>query len=118
MSPPRLITVTLEGPRAEAATRDLFSMGWFEAEWERRSDGPRAPSSLVSAQVVAIAGGSVTVADKLLGWWETWQKSEQAATGGRLSVVFENPSGARVTLASATRDALVDVLRVLYLPHR
>jgi hypothetical protein len=117
MSPARAVKVSIEGPQAEAATRDLFSMGWFEAEWERRSVAPSAPSPGVSAQLVAIAGGSVTVAEKVLGWWESWRRAEEAA-GAPLTVVFESPSGARVTLATANRDALVDVLRVLHLPPR
>jgi hypothetical protein len=116
MSPARAIKVKIEGPRAEAATRDLFSMGWFEAEWERRSDPPSAPASAVNAELVAIAGGSVTVAEKVLGWWESWRRAEEAA-GAPLTVVFESPSGARVALATANRDALVDVLRVLHLPR-
>jgi hypothetical protein len=117
MSPSRSIKVSIEGPRAEAATRDLFSKGWFEAEWERRPEEPSAPSSVVSAQLVAIAGGSVTTADKVLGWWESWRKAEEA-TGAHLEVVLEGPSGARVALASASRDSLVDVLRLLHNPPR
>jgi hypothetical protein len=120
MSSPRSVKVALEGPRAEAAARDLFSKGWFEAEWERRSDGPNAsasPVASIGAQLVALAGGSVTIAEKLLAWGERWLESDQAG-GGRLTVVFESPTGTSVNLATATRDALVDVLRVLHLPQR
>jgi hypothetical protein len=117
MSPPRSITVSIQGPRAEAATRDLFSKGWFEAEWEGRPEEPSAPASVVSAQLVAIAGGSVTVADQVLGWWESWHTAEEAA-GARLEVVLQGPSGASVSLADASRDSLVDVLRLLHAPTR
>jgi hypothetical protein len=116
MSVPRSIKVSIEGPRAEAATRDLFSKGWFEAEWERRSEGPSAPASLVNAQVIAIAGGSVTTADRLLGWWASWRPDDETA-GAHLDVVLEGPTGARVSLATANRDTVVEVLRVLHLPR-
>lgn len=116
MSVSRSVKVSIEGRRAEAATRDLFSKGWFEAEWERRPEGPSAPAAVVNAQVLAIAGGSVTTADRLLGWWESWRASDEAA-GGPLEVVLEGPTGARVSLATANRDTVVEVLRVLHLPR-
>jgi hypothetical protein len=127
MTAPGSVKIVLEGERAEAATRDLFSKGWFEAEWERRSDdgapdsipGSVPPSSVVSAQVVAIAGGSVTIADKILGWWQGWSTGDaNAAAAVPLSVVLETPAGARVPLAGADRDSLVEVLRVLHTPGR
>jgi hypothetical protein len=126
------VKIVLEGERAEAATRDLFSKGWFEAEWERKvSDGApdsvpasippasASPSSVVRAQVVAIAGGSVTIADKILGWWQGWSSEDgNGADLAPLSVVLEASSGARVPLAGADRDSLVEVLRVLQTPGR
>jgi hypothetical protein len=132
MTAPGSVNIVLEGERAEAATRDLFSKGWFEAEWERKtSDGapdsvpasiPPAsapPSSVVRAQVVAIAGGSVTIADKILGWWQGWSsEGGSGAHDAALSVVLEASSGARVPLAGANRDSLVEVLRVLQTPRR
>src|SRR5262245_4790965 len=115
MTRPRLVKVSLSGARAEPAARDLFASGWFEAELERRGEGPNAPASSVCAEVVAIAGGSVTIADKLLGWWDRWGKAEPDPS---LVVTLEGPAGSKVSLASATRDNLVDVLRVLHLPQR
>jgi hypothetical protein len=118
MTAPQSVKIVLEGSRAEAATRDLFSKGWFEAEWEQRTDAASAaPRALVSAQVHAIAGGSVTIADKVLGWWQGWSGEKASLDGlleSPLSVVLEAPSGARVLLAGATRDSLVEVLRVLH----
>lgn len=126
MTAPGCVKIVLEGDSAEAATRDLFSKGWFEAEWVRGPEGGAPGSvagsaslpSVVSAQVVAIAGGSVTIADKMLGWWQCWRSAEEEASAGPLSVVLEAPSGARVPLAGADRDSLVEVLRVLQTPGR
>jgi hypothetical protein len=116
------IDVSIRGPRAEAATRDLFSKGWFEAEWEQRpekqgEEEQQAPASVVHAQVLAIGGGSVTIADKLLGWWESWREGEPSVASP-LEVVLEGPTGSRVCLGTTDRDGLVDVLRVLHSPPR
>jgi hypothetical protein len=114
MTPPRGVKLSLSGPQAERAARDLFSSGWFEAELERRSDGPDVPASVVCAQVEALAGGSVTIADKVLAWWDRWGKPDGDAP---LEVTLEGPAGLKVSLASATRDSLVEVLRVLRTPR-
>lgn len=114
MTPPRGVKLSLSGPQAERAARDLFSSGWFEAELERRSEGPNAAASVVCAQVEALAGGSVTIADKVLAWWERWGKPDGDAP---LEVTLEGPAGLKVSLASATRDSLVEVLRVLRTPR-
>jgi len=110
MTKPRSIEIVFEGAQAEAATRDLFAMGWFEAEWERTPEGA---TPVVRARLIALAGGSVTVADKLLGWWEKWHKPD----GDALSVRLEG-AGTRLALGTTTRDALVEVLRLLHAPAR
>ena len=109
----RQVRIVMEGAGAEAAARDFFSRGWFEAEWERRQEQGASP--VVSANVLAIAGGSITVADKMIGWWESWQRQAEAAG---LAVVVQGVGGARVALDAASRDSLVDVLRVLHAPAR
>jgi hypothetical protein len=106
---PVSVEIAITGPGAEDAARDLFSKGWFEAEWESQREGD---SPLVRARLLAIAGGCVTVADKVLGWWESWRKS--ASAGQALSLVLEGPGGARVAFDTAGRDEVVEVLRVLH----
>jgi hypothetical protein len=103
------VEIAMKGTGAEAAARDLFSKGWFEAEWESQRD---LDSPLVRARLLAIAGGCVTVADKVLGWWDGWRKAVPAA--GELNLVLEGPGGKRVSLDTADRDDLVEVLRVLH----
>jgi hypothetical protein len=113
MSDRRSVRIVIEGAGAEAAARDFFSRGWFEAEWERQlisNEGGDTP--VVRADVLAIAAGSVTVAEKMLGWWESWRRGSDADPG--LAVVVQAADGVRVALDTASRDSLVDVLRVLH----
>lgn len=107
------VRIVIEGADAEAAARDFFSRGWFEAEWERQLiSKEQGDTPVVRADVVAIGAGSVTVAEKMLGWWESWRRGGEARPG--LAVVVQAADGARVTLDTASRDSLVDVLRVLH----
>jgi hypothetical protein len=66
--------------------------------------------------VLAIGAGSVTVAEKMLSWWETWGRDAGAPPA--LAVSVQVPGAAPVALGTASRDALVDVLRVLHAPAR
>jgi hypothetical protein len=117
MSTTPSVRFVIEGAAAEKATRDLFESGWFEGEWaSERQRGGEPGVSTVSAQVVALAGGSVTTADKLLDWWARWRKHGEDTTSP-LTVVLEGAKE-RVSLEGATRDALVDVLRTLHAPKR
>ena len=109
MTERRSVRIVIEGAGAEAAARDFFSRGWFEAEWERQEQGS---TLVVSANVLAIGAGSVTVAEKMLGWWESRRRDGEAEAA--LAVVVQASGGARVSLDTASRDSLVDVLRVLH----
>ncbi|HWO14621.1 MAG TPA: hypothetical protein VNN80_34200 [Polyangiaceae bacterium] len=114
MTERRSLQIVMEGLGAEAAARDFFSKGWFEAEWERREVPGTVP--VVSAKVLAIAAGSVTVADKMILWWQGWCRSGDGAAG--LAVVVQAPGGTRVPLDATSRDSLVDLLRALHAPPR
>jgi hypothetical protein len=113
MSQSRSVKLVIEGAEAAVATRDLFGAGWFEGEWAEQG-GPG--SSKVTAQVIALASGSVTTADKLIDWWAKWRRAG-AGAGAPLSVELE-ASGVVVLMENATRDALVGVLRTLHAPRR
>jgi hypothetical protein len=67
----------------------------------------------ISAQVLALGGGSVTIADNLISWWDKWQKANASATRP-LKVTLEAPDGARVLLDGASRDDIAGVLRTLH----
>jgi hypothetical protein len=113
MSETQSVKLVIEGAEAAVATRDLFGAGWFEGEWAEQHE---LGSSKVTAQVVALANGSVTTAEKLIDWWAKW-RGAGAGAGAPLSVALEG-SGVVVLLEAATRDALVDVLRSLHASRR
>jgi hypothetical protein len=114
MAGARSVKLVIEGAEADIATRQLFALGWFEGEWAEQRRHSKDPGLIaISAQVLALGGGSVTIADNLLQWWEKWQKTNATATRP-LKVTFESPSGTKVPLDGATRDDIADVLRTLH----
>lgn len=110
----RSVKFLLEGAEADIATRQLFALGWFEGEWAEQHRHSKDPGLIaISAQVMALGGGSVTIADNLLQWWQKWQKANTTATRP-LKVTLEAPNGARVQLDGASRDDIAGVLRTLH----
>jgi hypothetical protein len=110
----RSVKFLIEGAEADIATRQLFALGWFEGEWAEQRRHSKDPGLIaISAQVLALGGGSVTIADNLLTWWDKWQKTNASATRP-LKVTLEAPDGARVQLDNASRDDIAGVLRTLH----
>lgn len=110
----RSVRFLIEGAEADIATRQLFALGWFEGEWAEQHRHSRDPGLIaISAQVLALGGGSVTIADNLLQWWEKWQKANASATRP-LTVTLEASNGSRVQLDGASRDDIAGVLRTLH----
>ena len=109
MSQARSVKLVIEGVEAAVAARDLFGSGWFEGEWVAQG---QPGSSKVTAEVIALANGSVTTADRLIDWWAKWRRA-----GPPLKLELES-SGVVVPLENATRDALVGVLRTLHATRR
>lgn len=111
---PRAVKFVIEGAEADIATRQLFALGWFEGEWAEQRRHSTDPGLIaISAEVMALSAGSVTIAANLLQWWERWHKAN-ATTTRPLKVTLEAPNGARVQLEGATRDDVADVLRTLH----
>lgn len=110
----RSVKFVIEGAEADIATRQLFSFGWFEGEWAEQRNRSRDPGLIaIDARVLALGGGSVTIADNLLSWWEKWRRANAGAKRP-LEVTLEASNGTRVQLAGATRDDVAGVLRTLH----
>ena len=60
--------------------------------------------------IVGIAGGIVSIVDKLIEWRERWQKADEAK---RFSVVIEDANGNRLALDGATPEQITAVLQTL-----
>ena len=60
--------------------------------------------------IVGIAGGIVSIVDKLIEWREKWQKADEAK---HLSVVIEDADGNRLALDRATPEQIAAVLQTL-----
>lgn len=77
------------------------------------SEPMRSDSLVIVGAIVGIAGGVVTVADRILAWRDHLREQRKKADEKPLSAVLESPDGRRVVLEKATREEIVDVLACL-----
>jgi hypothetical protein len=70
------VEMTIEGPCAQAAVGELLTRRLLEGRVSQL-DGvhPDADTVAVCVQILSITSDAMTVADKLLSWWEKWHES-------------------------------------------
>jgi len=96
------IELEIEGSGALTATEALLQMPEFAGNWE--SAGPetaRGPLPTI-ATVVAISVGSITIAEKLHGWYQQRRKGSDAAPDCSLEKVVLVKDGRRLVLENAS----------------
>jgi hypothetical protein len=110
----KAITIAVEGAGADSALAELFDIAGIEgkvrpADPEERT---REGGVLVAiGAIVGIAGGVVSIVDKIIEWREKWRKAERA--GRRFSAVIEDADGNRLALDGATPEQIAAVFRGL-----
>ena len=109
----KTITIAIEGPSADRALGELLTIAGIQGTVQsvepaeiKRDGGVLA----AIGAIVGIAGGIVSIVDKLIEWREKWQKSDAAK---RFSIVIEDADGNRLALDSATPEQIAAVLQTL-----
>ncbi len=110
----KTITIAIEGPDAGRALAELLTIPGIQgnAQPAEQEEITRDGGVLVAiGAVVGIAGGIVSIVDKLIEWREKWKKAGQV--GRRFSVVIEDAKGNRLALDGATAEQITAVLQTL-----
>ena len=95
------IELEIEGSGAVPATEALLQMPEFEGTWEPA--GPETPRGALAtiATVVAISVGSLTIAEKLHGWYQQRRQGSGTASDYSLEKVVLVKDGRRLVLENA-----------------
>ena len=91
----KTIRVAIEGPGADRALGELLAIAGIQGIAQPVEPGEieRDGGVLLSiGAIVGIAGGIVSIVDKLIEWREKWQKTGEAR---HLSIVIEDANGNR-----------------------
>ncbi|MGA4867224.1 hypothetical protein ACPB9J_31815 [Streptomyces lavendulocolor] len=109
--------ILVQGRDAERAAAEIvaFAEGDADVRKHDESEAHRDPLS-VAAAVVAIAGGSVALADHLMRWCRRWRGDRAAESGRsveRIIVIVDGRAGRdsrRMRMESLTREDLERLL--------
>lgn len=102
------IKLAIEGPEAIAATEDLFQIPGLSGTWivneELRKEGTLA----TIATIVGITVGTMTIAEKLHGWYQKYQTPQPEIRIEKVLIVGSN--GKRLLLKDATVKQIQEIL--------
>ncbi|MEM9512027.1 MAG: hypothetical protein AAFY57_17605 [Cyanobacteria bacterium J06642_2] len=95
------IELEIEGSGAVPATEALLQ--WAEVEGNWQAAGPETPRGALAtiATIVAITAGSLTIAEKIYGWYQRW-RSQPDASEQHVDKVVVVVKGKRLVLENAT----------------
>lgn len=103
------IQLEIEGTGATAATDELLGIDGLEGKWELASEETEREGTLaVIATVVGITVGSLTIAEKLHGWYQKHHRPESGARIEKVLIVGKN--GTRILLSDATVEQIQKIL--------
>jgi hypothetical protein len=104
------IQLEIEGDGAIAASQELSTLDGITASWEPVTDEPEREGTLAAiATIVGIVGGSITIAEKLHGWYQARQKHPDP-TQRLEKVILVGRNGQRVLLSSASVEQIRKIL--------
>ena len=103
--------VEIEGSDAIAATEELLAIEELEGSYEVFDEVEREVTLTTIATVVAIAAGTMTIAEKLYQWREKYQRSLQNPSAPKIEkVLLVGKNGRRLLLKDATIEQIKDIL--------
>ena len=103
--------IEVQGTSAIAATEELLALEGIEGSYQS-TDAPERGEVLVTiATIVAIVGGTLTIAEKLYQWHQKYQKSQQDLSREKIEkVLLIAPNGNRLLLKDATLEQIQHIL--------
>jgi hypothetical protein len=110
---PRSVTIAVEGPNADRALEDLLAVEGLQGNvlTIEQDELERDGGVLVAiGAVIGIVGGVAALVDRIIGWREKWNRSQEKK---RLSVVIEDARGNRLALDNATPEQITAALQTL-----
>lgn len=103
------IKISIEGEAAPAAAETLLEIPGISGAYEVPTQREGVLATITT--IIAIVGGTATLAEQIRKWYKEWQKSQ---SGKQFDVeIFDPESGNRVSLSEASIDEITDILKSL-----
>lgn len=103
--------IEIQGPDAAEATKELLAIDGLQGSYQLIDEVERGILATI-ATIVAIAGGSLTIGEKLYQWNQKYQKSLTNPTGPRIEkVLIIDDNNRRLLLKNATVEQIQEFLK-------
>ena len=103
--------IEIQGQDAIEATEEILAIEGLEGSYETPNELEREGTLVTIATVVAIVGGSLTIAEKLYQWNQKYQKSLQNPNGAKIEkVLIVRDDNRRLLLKNATVEQIKGIL--------
>ncbi|MBI4747494.1 MAG: hypothetical protein HY774_03355 [Acidobacteria bacterium] len=103
-----VIRLIVEGEHAVEASRNLQEIEGLTATVEPIVEEDKELTLAAVASIVAITGGTVTVANNLIVWYRDWKKGKDEKRIEK--VIIEGPDGTRVLMENAKPEDVAAIL--------
>ena len=102
------IKVAIEGTGAVTATENLFQIPGVSGTWVTDEESRKEGVLATIATIVAIAAGTLSIAEKLYEWHKKFQAPQAEIKIEKVLLV--SPSGKRILLQDATVEQIKEFL--------
>lgn len=103
------IQIEIEGTDAKVAAEELLKISDLEGDWEYADKGDKKEGTLATiVAIVAITSGTLTVAEKLLQWYEKRNKSNPVQSVEKVILIGRH--GDRILLRNASVEQVKRLL--------
>jgi len=102
------IKLAIEGAGAVAATEDLFQIPGLSGTWVADEEARKEATLATIATIVGITVGTLTIAEKLQGWYQKYHTAQPEIRIEKVLIV--SPSGKRLLLKDATVEQIQEIL--------
>ena len=100
--------IEIVGKDAKVATQELLSFEGIEGSYETLEEAQKEAVITTIATIVAIAGGTIAIADKLYEWYKKYQKRDSGKSIEKVMILTDD--GRRFLLKDVTLEQLKELL--------
>lgn len=102
------IQLAIEGESAVPATEALLQIPGLSGTWESKSGNQRETVLATVATIVAITGGTLTIAEQIHKWYQKYRQGQSDKRIEKVLIVGKN--GQRFLLEDATIEQIRQIL--------
>jgi len=100
--------IEIVGKEAEVATQELLNLEGIDGSYETLDEAQKEGVLTTIATIVAIVGGTMTIAEKLYNWYQKYKQQNSGKSIEKAMIIMDD--GQRFLLENVTLEQLKKLL--------